>query len=167
MALSPTRRFSTKAPTTTSQYYGVRRTPNSKKWEARYVDANGRMRYVGRFLDEAAAARARDEAVEKAGLGRKLNTDANDVLVPKPRTASKYRGVTWHPNDKRWRARYYDADGKLVYVGNFGDEAAAALAYNAAIKEAGLKRRVNPVDRDGRPVPKKRPDRRYRLRARR
>ena len=35
-------------------------------------------------------------------------------------------------------------------------EAAAALAYNAAIKEAGLKRRVNPVDRDGRPVPKKR-----------
>ena len=165
--MASTRRFSTKAPTTTSQYYGVRRTPNSKKWEARYVDATGRMRYVGRFLDEAAAARARDDAVEKAGLGRKLNADASGVLVPKPRTASKYRGVTWHPQDKRWRARYYDADGKLVYVGNFGDEAAAALAYNAAIKEAGLKRRVNPVDRDGRPIPKKRPDRRYRLRARR
>ena len=58
--------------------------------------------------------------------------------------------MTWHLNDKRWRARYYDADGKLVYVGNFVDEAAAALAYNAAIREAGLKRRVNPEGRSGR-----------------
>ena len=58
--------------------------------------------------------------------------------------------MTWHPNDKRWRARYYDADGKLVYVGNFVDEAAAALAYNAAIREAGLKRRVNPEGRSDR-----------------
>ena len=58
--------------------------------------------------------------------------------------------MTWHPNDKRWRARYYDADGKLVYVGNFVDEAAAALAYNAAIREADLKRRVNPEGRSGR-----------------
>ena len=67
-----------------------------------------------------------------------------------------------YEGERAWirRARYYDADGKLVYVGNFVSEAAAALAYNAAIKEAGLRRRVNPVDSDGRPVPKKRPDRR-------
>ena len=54
-------------------------------------------------------------------------------------------------------ARYYDADGKLVYVGSFVSESDAALAYNVAVREAGLKRRANPVDSDGRPVPKKRP----------
>ena len=63
--------------------------------------------------------------------------------------------MIWHPNDKRWRARYYDADGKLVYVGNFVDEAAAA------VREAGLKRRANPVDGDGRPVPGKWPNASY------
>ena len=47
------------------------------------------------------------------------------------------------------------AEDRVVAVagGNFVNESDAALAYNAAVEDAGLKRRANPVDGDGRPRP--------------
>ena len=55
----------------------------------------------------------------------------------------------WHRENKKWQARYLDADGKTRHIGYFDDEEEAGRAVNEAIRDAGLegKRRVNAVER--------------------
>ena len=71
------------------------------------------------------------------------------------RRTSKFRGVTWHKKKQRWRAQYSDANGKQRSIGYYDTQEAAAHAYNAAIRRAGLegRRKTNPVV-DGQLVPK-------------
>ena len=74
------------------------------------------------------------------------------------RTASsRFWGVTWHRQEKKWMARYMDADGKRHTIGYFDDEEEAARAVNKAIRDAGLegRRKTNPVDATGALVPKR------------
>ena len=63
--------------------------------------------------------------------------------------------MTWHKGQRRWAARYKDADGKRRHIGLFDTQEQAAHAVNAAIRRAGLggKRRTNPVV-DGQLVPR-------------
>ena len=63
--------------------------------------------------------------------------------------------MTWNKRQRRWGARYRDANGKTRSIGSFDTEEQAARAVNAAIRRAGLegKRRTNPVV-DGALVPK-------------
>ena len=70
---------------------------------------------------------------------------------------SKYWGVCWDKQNRRWKAQYTDADGKTRSIGRFDTQEDAARAYNAAIRRAGLegRRKTNPVV-DGQLVPKKR-----------
>ena len=65
--------------------------------------------------------------------------------------------MTWDKTGRRWRAYYYDANGKKRTIGFFDTQEAAAHAVNAAIRRAGLegRRKTNPVV-DGQLVPKKR-----------
>ena len=65
--------------------------------------------------------------------------------------------MTWHKGQRRWAARYKDADGKRRHIGLFDTQEQAAHAVNAAIRRAGLggKRRTNPVV-DGQLVPRAR-----------
>lgn len=44
--------------------------------------------------------------------------------------SSHYKGVSFHKAKNRWRA-YIRDDGKLIHIGLFADEIAAAAAYNA------------------------------------
>ena len=78
-------------------------------------------------------------------------------LRAQPRFAPKFWGVAWDKRKQRWRASYIDGAGRRRGLGFFvrGEEAAAALAVNAAICRAGLtqRRKTNPVV-DGRPVPR-------------
>lgn len=46
-------------------------------------------------------------------------------------TSSKYRGVSWHKQNSRWRVQIQTA-GKVYHVGCFVSEEAAARAYDAA-----------------------------------
>jgi hypothetical protein len=71
-------------------------------------------------------------------------------------TSSRFWGVHWDRKDKKWRAQYYDADGKTRHVGIYDDEEEAARAVNKAIRDAGLEdqRRTNAVDATGALVPK-------------
>jgi len=67
------------------------------------------------------------------------------------RTTSRFWGVTWHREKKKWQARYRDTNGKDRSVGYYDDEEEAARAVNKAISDAGLggKRRKNVVDATG------------------
>ncbi len=87
--------------------------------------------------------------------------DRSAVVAPDPSrdptaTSSKFWGVTWNKRERRWQARYRDANGKRRFIGLFDTQEQAAHAVNAAIRRAGLggKRRTNPVV-DGQLVPPK------------
>ena len=70
---------------------------------------------------------------------------------------SKFWGVSWNKRERRWQAYYTDAGGKSRFIGLFDTQEAAARAYNAAIRRAGLegRRKTNPVV-DGQLVPRER-----------
>ena len=72
-------------------------------------------------------------------------------------TSSKFWGVNWDKRERRWQARYKDADGKKRSIGYFNTQEEAARAVNAAIRRAGLegRRKTNPVV-DGQLVPRER-----------
>ena len=77
-------------------------------------------------------------------------------LRAQPRFAPKYWGVARAKRRRRWKAYYTAADGKTRTIGLFDDQEEAAHAVNAAIRAAGLegRRRTNPLDADGRVVPR-------------
>jgi hypothetical protein len=71
-------------------------------------------------------------------------------------TSSRFWGVSWHRQGKKWQAHYTDANGKTHGLGLFDDEEEAARAVNQAIRDAGLQgqRQMNAVDATGALVPK-------------
>jgi len=48
--------------------------------------------------------------------------------------SSKYKGVHRVKSEKKWRARI-TCNGRVIYIGRFDDERAAAMAYDAKAKE--------------------------------
>lgn len=160
------------ARTASSRFWGVSWDKRGKKWRASYYDADGKDRYIGRFDDEEEAARARDQTIRDAGLEGKRNMNAVDTtgaqvpkrnraaaVAPDParaptETTSKFWGVSWGKNVRRWEAYYSDANDKQRSIGRFDTQEAAAHAVNAAIRRVGLegRRHTNPVV-DGKLVP--------------
>lgn len=58
-------------------------------------------------------------------------------------SSSKFKGITWDKESKRWRANI-TVSGKYIYLGRFNDEIEAAQAYNnAALKYQGEFARLN------------------------
>jgi hypothetical protein len=55
---------------------------------------------------------------------------------PTKGASSKYRGVSWHEKSKKWRALIVHK-GKMIYIGLFASEVAAALARDAKAIELG------------------------------
>jgi len=166
--------------TASSRFWGVTWDRRNKKWLARYDDADGKHRHVGYFDDEEEAARAVNKAISDAGLEGRRKTNAVDatgalvpreytkrrngdlggVVAPDPArdptaTTSKFWGVMWNKQSRRWQARYTDANSKQRTIGLFDTQEQAAHAVNAAIRRAGLegRRNINPVV-DGQLVPK-------------
>jgi len=90
----------------------------------------------------------------------KPKRDRADVVAPDParaptNTTSKFWGVTWSKQARRWRAQYQDANRQRCNIGYFDTQEAAAHAVNAAINRVGLvgRRKMNPVV-DGQLVPR-------------
>lgn len=50
-------------------------------------------------------------------------------------SSSQFKGVYWHKGKGSWRA-LIQVDGKRSYLGQFADEAEAAMAYDAAARAA-------------------------------
>lgn len=116
-----------------SKYKGVSFHAQTQKWKAQITD-RGKVRYLGCFNDELEAAKKYDEAA--ALLRRPMNFPANDsgqgsaVKGGKGGT-SKYKGVSWKKNDKKWQAQIM-IDGKRVHLGCFDSEEEAAAKYDEA-----------------------------------
>lgn len=49
---------------------------------------------------------------------------------PKSTSLSQYAGITWHKKAQKWQAQI-GLNGKVLYIGLFGDEINAAKAYDA------------------------------------
>jgi hypothetical protein len=58
-------------------------------------------------------------------------------LTNRPNKTSKYRGVSWHKQQRKWRARVY-FEGKDYYAGLFNCERKAALAYDSKAAKLGF-----------------------------
>ena len=61
----------------------------NRRWRAQYTDANDKMRFIGNFDDQEAAAHAVNAAIRRAGLEgrRKTNPVVDGQLVPRARKA--------------------------------------------------------------------------------
>ena len=95
-------------------------------------------------------------------MPRTYGRDRSAVVAPDPardptESTSKFWGVSWDKNGRRWMATYTDATGKKRWIGLFDTQEAAAHAVNAAIRRVGLegRRKTNPVV-DGQLVPRTR-----------
>ena len=64
-----------------------------RRWQARYYDASGKMRHIGYFDTQEAAAHAVNAAIRRAGLEgrRKTNPVVDGQLVPRERKTKKRR----------------------------------------------------------------------------
>lgn len=68
-----------------------------------------------------------------------LGVPPEQALSDPPETGpkkSRYKGVTWHVNNKKWHAQI-KVSGKVEFLGGFDDDKAAARAYNARAAQLG------------------------------
>ncbi len=81
-----------RAPTamTSSRFWGVTWNKAKRRWRAIYSDANGKLRHIGLFDTQEAAAHAVNAAIRRAGLEgkRRTNPVVDGQLVPRARKAN-------------------------------------------------------------------------------
>ena len=68
---------------------------------------------------------------------RMVTGSQNGRSFQKVRGKSKFRGVSFHKRDRRWRACFMDSNGKQKDLGYFDDEEEAARAWDASAIENG------------------------------
>ena len=113
-----------------------------------------------RAVATGTGAPTRDNGRVIRGAGAKAaqwkSREPTDAARAPTEATSKFWGVCWNKNQRRWLAYYTDANGKRRTIGYFDDQEAAALAVNKAIIDAGLAgvRGMNEIDSDGMPVPR-------------
>ena len=108
----------------TSQFRGVSWSKSQNKWTA---ECNGT--HLGRHATEEEAARARSKYLE----------DHIDPVNHREAGTSRFTGVSWDKNRKRWRAR---CKGKAL--GYHTTEQAAAQAYNFEAERISLPLNITP-----------------------
>ena len=92
---------------------------------------------TGSFHDENAAAKAVDVWLRENGRAAEANFDESGSFVPRVSTkSSKYRGVSWRKQNKKWQAQISVA-GKKEWLGDFDVEAEAAKAYDTRARQLG------------------------------
>jgi hypothetical protein len=118
-----------------SEFVGVTRRPNSKRWHA-FIYTDGKRALLGTFDSEEEAARAFDKRA--AALGKPVNFPTEGQEQAVKQRSSKFRGVS--KEGKKWVAKI-GIDGKQKYLGTFDSEETAARKFDEAA--APLGRAVN------------------------
>ena len=121
-----------------SKYVGVNWEKGRKKWKAQ-IKIDGKIKNLGYYHDEKEAARIYDE--QAALLGRPVNFPLHEGMeqavkpikdrskVPNVNRPSKYVGVSWSKEMKKWHAKI-TIDGKMKTLGYYHDEKEAARMYD-------------------------------------
>ena len=107
----------------TSRHRGVSWCKHSRKWKVQF-QSDGNRRHIGMYEDEVEAA------VAYAAVCRWLGRD------PAPKKSSQYHGVCWNKAPGKWQAQI-QIDRRVLFLGNFTDETAAARAYDKAVRTVG------------------------------
>ena len=115
-----------------SKYRGVSWNKKARKWAVE-IKQGGVTHHLGDFSEEAVAAHAYDDAARRLhGSAAVLNfakaDEANNVALH----TSTYKGVSWNKVNNRWTVQIYVA-GRVIFVGRFPDEDAAARAHDSAV----------------------------------
>ena len=84
-----------RAPTeTTSKFWGVSWDKKARRWQAKYRDANGKLRSIGNYDTQEQAAHAVNAAIRRAGLEgkRRTNPVVDGRLVPPKKNPASGHG---------------------------------------------------------------------------
>ncbi len=135
---------------TTSKYKGVSFRNGDEKWRAR-IQFNGEMIHLGDYCcEELASIKYNESAIKYFGSFARLNqvqhNEEECESCKMERVPSSYnRGVFRRENNGNWRSAIR-VNGKLINLGSYTTEIAAANAYNrAAIKYFGDRAILNDV----------------------
>jgi len=110
----------------TSKYVGVSWHKATKKWQSK-IQINGKRKHLGHFHSEEEAAKYYQDALTCVQEDR-----IEDIKVKKPKTTSKFKGVCWDKNAKKWKSHIY-INGKQKHLGCFNSEEEASEAYQNAL----------------------------------
>jgi len=115
-----------------SQYKGVFWNKTSGKWFVLIYLKGQKPKYGGCFNDELKA-------------GKKVNQLCEELEIPlrnpkinaceKNEKTSKYKGISWHRERRKWFVRIYPKEQKPKYGGYFQDELDAAKRVNQLCEE--------------------------------
>jgi hypothetical protein len=109
-----------------SSHVGVIWCKKSKKWKASIRTPNIGRTHLGYFDDEKEASLYYQNAL-------KAHFKSEKIIVKRTVFSSKYIGVTWDKDLKKWRA--YTTMGKRIHLGCFNSELDASKAYKAHLKK--------------------------------
>jgi len=122
----------------TSQYKGVYWHKQSRKWYVN-LSKNGNKKYGGKFKHELDAAKRVNQLCEELGISEKnpeIGAMPHQQLQPQKK--SKYEGVSWNSNRRKWYVTVRLKDGNKKFGGSFTDELDAVKKVNQLCKENGL-----------------------------
>jgi len=135
----------------TSQYKGVTWRKQREKWCVQLSLKGGKTKFGGHFKDELDAAKRVNQLCEQLGIplqNLEVNATANQQHQQK---TSKYKGVTWNKQCKKWRA-FINIAKEFKDGGTYDDELEAAKKVNQMCDTFQIKRKN--VDVDASPHPK-------------
>jgi len=130
----------------TSKYAGVSWQKDNRKWVARLVH-NKKIYYGGCFDNEEHAAMKVNLLCDKNERKRKnpmININS-DVILQVPNQTSKYIGVSWERNKKKWKSQLMH-NRKLYFCGHFDNEKQAAMGINLLCDKYEIKRKNPTID---------------------
>jgi len=126
----------------TSQYTGVQWHKDAKKWQA-ILSNKGKQYYGGVFDNEEHAAMKINLLCDKCGIERKnttINIELDKIIQHAQNKTSKYTGVRWRKDNKKWEARLTNKE-KWYYGGLFDIEEHAAMKVNLLCDKCEIKRK--------------------------
>ena len=93
------------------------------------------------YLPDLVDHKDRDKLNNNIENLRELTKSENNKNAEKRKngTTSKYKGVSWNKNEKKWEARL-KVNGKHLFLGYFNNEDDAGQAYNDKVRRLGFEK---------------------------